>query len=318
MGAEGDSNRFSKGFRRAEGDSKRGVGLRIGHESGYARRPRWRYMLAMVLAVALGLGVAVPVFAAEEEQPIQPQIVGGDAVPEGKYKFIATLRNTTRGNTAYEQHFCGGTLIDANSVLTAAHCVQGQVPRPLLVTVGRTVLSSDQGQTRGVSRIQIHPRYNGVRHQANDAAVLTLTGPTVGIEPVRIPATTSNGLETPGRTARIAGWGNTVKQDPNYSQPDTRPNQMREAIVPIVSDGTGERVYTSSYFPPLMVSAGREGKDTCQGDSGGPLFVPTQNGRFQIGITSFGNGCGARGFPGVYAETNAGSIRNFIFAAARN
>ena len=88
--------------------------------------------------------------------------------------------------------------------------------------------------------------------------------------------------------------------------------------MPIVSDSTGERVYTTSYFPTLMVSAGREGKDTCQGDSGGPLFTQNSNGRFQIGITSFGAGCGARGFPGVYAEANAGPIRNFITSRAAN
>ncbi|MDQ3317128.1 MAG: trypsin-like serine protease, partial [Actinomycetota bacterium] len=143
MGAEGDSNRFSKGLRHADGESKRGVVLKVGHEleSGYARRSRKRYILAMLLAVALSLGAAVPVFAAEEEQQIQPQIVGGDAVPEGKYKFIAALRDTTRGSTAYEQQFCGGTLIDRNSILTAAHCAEGVTAAQWRVTVGRTVLN---------------------------------------------------------------------------------------------------------------------------------------------------------------------------------
>jgi len=319
MGAEGDSNRFSKGLGHVDGESKRGVVLKVGHEleSGYARRSRTRYILAMVLAVALSLGVAVPVFAAEEEQQIQPQIVGGDAVPEGKYKFIAALRDTTRGGTAYEQQFCGGSLIDADSVLTAAHCVQGQRRPTLRVTVGRTTLNSSEGQTRPVKRIQIHPKYNGVTNEAHDAAVLTLDNPIRDIQPIDIPAATFNGFETPGYSARIAGWGNTIKQDSDFSQPDSYPNRMQEAVVPVVSDNTGEKVYTTSYFPTLMVSAGREGKDTCQGDSGGPLFVQTQNGRFQIGITSFGTGCGARGFPGVYAETNSGPIRNFIFTAAR-
>jgi secreted trypsin-like serine protease len=292
--------------------------LKIKHETGagYARRPRARYLLAMVVATVMGLGLALPAFAAQEPGA-QPRIIGGDPVPTGKYPFVAALLDTTRGNTPYEQQFCGGSLIDADSVLTAAHCVQGQVPQPLEVTVGRTTLNnSNEGQTEQVSRIQIHPRYNGVTNEAHDAAVLTLSNRIVGIAPIRIPPTTSNSFERPGYQARIAGWGNTIKQNPNFSQPDAYPNRMREAVVPIVSDNTGENVYTTSYFSTLMVSAGREGKDTCQGDSGGPLFAQTQSGRFQIGITSFGAGCGARGFPGVYAETNAGPIRNFIFTAA--
>ena len=66
-----------------------------------------------------------------------------------------------------------------------------------------------------------------------------------------------------------------------------------------------------------MLAAGREGKDTCQGDSGGPIFVKKPSGRvLQIGLTSFGNGCGARNFPGVYPEANSEDIRPFVYGAA--
>lgn len=298
--------------------------MKGGHESGegFARRTGRRYLLALVLAALMGLGVAVPVFAAEEdgstgdEPEIQPYIVGGTAVPDGKYKFIAALRDVTRGSTAYQQQFCGGTLIDRDSVLTAGHCVQGQLRQSLRVTVGRTVLSSGQGQTRSVARISIHPKYNGVTSQAYDAAVLKLGSPITGISPARIPRSSSNGFETPGRTATIAGWGSTVRQPPSGGNEPSYPDRMREAKVPVVSDATGKSVYGASYRPLLMLAAGKEGTDTCQGDSGGPIFVPTSTGRYQIGVTSFGAGCGAQGYPGVYAETNSSYIRPFIFNAA--
>jgi secreted trypsin-like serine protease len=40
--------------------------------------------------------------------------------------------------------------------------------------------------------------------------------------------------------------------------------------------------------------------DSCQGDSGGPLFSPTLG--EQVGIVSWGKGCGKRKYPGVYAD----------------
>ena len=44
------------------------------------------------------------------------------------------------------------------------------------------------------------------------------------------------------------------------------------------------------------------GADSCQGDSGGPLFVRSTG--IQVGITSWGYGCAAPGYPGVYTEVS--------------
>ena len=53
-------------------------------------------------------------------------------------------------------------------------------------------------------------------------------------------------------------------------------------------------------------------KDSCQGDSGGPLFGRVDGRPVQIGIVSYGLGCGVPTFPGVYSEVNNASIRSFI------
>jgi len=273
------------------------------------------YLLTLVFATVLGLSVAVPVFAADGGG-IEPQVVGGTPVPEGEYPFVASVGDVSNGPTAYSRHFCGASLIDQNSVLTAAHCVQGSPKQPLRVTVDRTVLTSDRGQTRRVARIFIHPRYNGITSQKYDAAVLTLNNPVGGISPIPLARVDQNGLERPGRLAKIAGWGNTIKQPASGNNGSHYPDRMRVARVPIVSDTRARNVYGPSYVGSLMVASGKEGKDTCSGDSGGPMFASAAGNRYQIGITSFGRGCATRNYPGVYTEVNAVSIRRFIVRVA--
>ena len=287
-----------------------------------------RKVVFLVATMAVALLLACAAALAADAQDYEAQVVGGTAVPNGKYPFMASLQERKRNQPPAKEHFCGGTLIDRDSVLTAAHCavyVKSEIPaRKLRIVVGLTVLNSDQGQARGIrslSDISVHPRYRGDGNYAYDAAVIELNRP-VSLNPIKLATAAHNWLEKPGRKARIAGWGNTIKQTPPfYLEPDSYPNRMREATVPLVSDSSADETYDGfeypDYVPRLMVAAGKEGKDTCQGDSGGPMWAATSHGRRQIGITSFGEGCAAQGYPGVYAEVNARSIRSFILDAAR-
>jgi len=266
-------------------------------------------VLVVALVLSSGGGVALPALAADDPG-VQPQVVGGTPVPDGKYPFVAALLDTRFGSTPTEQQFCTGTLIDRNSVLTAAHCVVGTSPQPLRIVLGRTVLSkSDQGQERSVSAIFIDPSYNGKRSDAYDAAVLELNDSVSAIAPIKLAALNQNFLEKPGHRVKIAGWGKTGS---GY------PERMHEASLPVVSDTYARKVYGRLFVPALMVAAGETGVDTCVGDSGGPAFAQTPGGPRQIGITSFGGArCGARDQPGVYTEVNASSIRNFITSMAK-
>jgi secreted trypsin-like serine protease len=274
---------------------------------------------------------------AEEEGGSPTKIVGGEPVPNGKYRYIAAVLKKDRGSGAYQQQWCGGTLIDRNSVLTAAHCFFGNLKnRPGLfrVALGRTDLTSDRGVIRNVKRIFIHPRYNG---SSRDAAVLKLSGPVRHNPKINLAKVTSrNRLEKPGSSAVVAGWGNTNQK--SFTHPDCipdplsgpSPRRMREARVPISSDSYAAYVYNTflpshgyncgRYVPKTMIAADKNGKGTCQGDSGGPLIkIVNRNGKkvhIQIGIVSFGAGCAYDGYPGVYAEVNSKQIAPFIKSAA--
>jgi trypsin len=284
-------------------------------------------------AVLATLVMAIPAWAASNEDqtaaqedngqtdlPIDAQIVGGTDVPNGKYPFMAAIfEKVGEGPPWFYGHICGGTLIDPDSVLTAAHCVtEGQFASDLRVAVGRTVLSNNnQGYVRNVNRIYIHPYYDS-ETQKNDVAVLKLNS-RVNLPWILIPRSTDNRFEEHGRSLRVAGWGETFTEE-GY------PDRMRETRVPVLSDYWAEQFYGDAFYPKVMVAAGKEGKDTCFGDSGGPLFEKVQvrvNGRwhtyyYQVGITSFsfGESCGQAGYVGAYTEVNNPVLRSFILDRA--
>jgi len=292
------------------------------------RRYRGRRLLAaLAIAMAVGLGAAVPVLAQDEEGTIGPQVVGGDPVKNGKYPFMTSIQADTSNRGGYQEHYCGGTLIDRNSVLTAGHCVEfigrntnGNTLgyRDVRLVVGVTVLSTDQGWARRIDRlsdIHIHPNFNAntLRY---DAAVIKLSRPVKRIAPIALAQPESGDeLEDPPGTATVAGWGNTEAQPPSGGGSENFPKRMQEADPPLVSDAQCETSYEEEFYPALMVCAGEKGVDTCQGDSGGPMFVDDAGVNRQIGITSWGVGC-ARRFPGVYTEVNAEPIHSFIVRAA--
>jgi len=292
-------------------------------------------LAALALALVVGLGAAVPVLAQDEEGKIGPQVVGGTPVPNGKYPFMTSIQADTTNRGGYQEHYCGGTLIDRNSVLTAGHCVEfiGKETnnrtldyRDVRLVVGVTVLSSDQGRVRRIDRlsdIHIHPKFSR-RTLRYDAAVIKLSRPVKRIAPIalaEVPVGLDN-LETPGNLATVTGWGSTVAQPPFGPGPRPKyPKRMQEADPPLVSDNQCKTTYREEFRRALMVCAGDVvlgGEDTCQGDSGGPMFVNDSAGeRRQIGITSWGFGCAAPGFPGVYAEVNAQPIHDFIVRAMK-
>src|SRR5918995_2225765 len=171
----------------------------------FIRNPLWATLVgALVAAMVVSFvvfvhsGEAAPQ-AADEQTPyasVSPLIVGGTAVPNGKYPFMAALLDKRRAGDAFDELFCGGTLIDKNSILTAAHCLVNPKPDKLQVVLGRTALDQNRGQLRSVSHRFIHPRYYG--SGGYDAAVLKLRRPVKGIKPIKLATAKQNNLEKPG------------------------------------------------------------------------------------------------------------------------
>lgn len=291
--------------------------------TGTSRRRLFAGLLTAATAVVVPLAAAAPAAA----QPVPPPsaVIGGKPVPDDTYRFQVALLNTEYGDDDRDRQFCGGSLIGPYTVLTAAHCVddlgddpETQTPlSEIRAVIGRTVLSSKQGVRLTPVGVEVHPRWNSDLGTGPDVAVLYLPKP-VRIPPVLLATRGSDALERPGRAATVTGWGNTARQPTGPGDGLVEPaNRLRAAQVPIVADDECAAAYTfgdddRGFDGAEMICAGRTDVDTCQGDSGGPMFVTTPAGYRQIGITSWGYGCGATGFPGVYTQVSAPTINDWV------
>lgn len=231
------------------------------------------------------------------------RIVGGVEATRGAWPWQARL-SITIGSRSF---LCGGSLVDANWVLTAAHCLRdgGTTAAPNGVTVilgdhTRSVAEVDE-QIIGVTQVIIHPSYNASTDD-NDIALLRLRRAAILTNRVRvIPLVSSpqnDALFAAGVTASITGWGSTVE---GGSSVDT----LRQAQVPIVANATCNAPNSyNGIITANMLCAGRAqgGIDTCQGDSGGPLSVRDGASWRLAGITSWGIGCARANLYGVYTR----------------
>ena len=223
---------------------------------------------------------------------LTPNIIGGDPVGNQDWPWVAAL-NYYDGETL--SHFCGGTLIAPNKVLTAGHCLDDAPPvENLVITLNREDLTSNEGEALQVEQFYIHPDYASATAGDNDVAVIVLkTNSTV------TPIAINSDLKA-GELATALGWGTTVAGESEY------PTVLHKVEVPIVANETcnSADVYDGG-IDDTMICAGylaEGGKDACQGDSGGPLVVK-RNDQWQLaGVVSWGAGCALKGFPGVYAN----------------
>jgi secreted trypsin-like serine protease len=261
--------------------------------------------MALACAAFATLLVAAPAAMGSTEGD---RIIGGSPAGPGEYPAQGFLQINTDPDPEFDAE-CGGTLLGRLWFLTAAHCVAGSTPADLRIYMGDADLAPpDTGTFLAVANIDIHAGYEDPTNR-NDLAMLTLATPAP-FEPLRVVRTSESHLWAGGTTATIIGWGQT--EDGN---PSSVSNLLLEANVPMITDNLCASQYGPAFDADTMVCAYDGVHDACQGDSGGPLMVSNPAGGFVLaGVTSWGLGCAASNFAGVYARLGGAALNEWVLA----
>lgn len=233
----------------------------------------------------------------------QPRIVGGIVAPKSLHKFQVALLNPDIGND-YDAQFCGGSLVNYQYVITAAHCVDVLSNYEVAVLAGvRKLNEYGKGNRIGVSHIYLHPYWDEATLDY-DVAILRLSKPVYGVPFAKLPPRNSD--PAAGVTAAVTGWGTTAYEENSF------PSKLLGVAVPVVDPYVCDSSYSyDGRITPRMFCAGSTGKDACQGDSGGPISLGPSF-KTLVGVVSWGDGCGWSSFPGVYARLGYAGIHDWL------
>ncbi|CAI5796771.1 trypsin I-P38-like [Podarcis lilfordi] len=224
----------------------------------------------------LGVAVAFPINDDDDDK-----IVGGYTCQSHSVPYQVSL------NSGY--HFCGGSLINNQWVVSAAHCYKSRIQ----VRLGEHSLTLNDGSEQYINSAKVirHPRYNA-NTLDNDIMLIKLsTQATINTRVRSVSLPTS--CVTTGTQCLISGWGNTRSSGSDY------PDLLQCLNAPVLSSSQCSNAYPGQITQNMMCVGFLEGgKDSCQGDSGGPVVC---NGQLQ-GIVSWGIGCAQKGYPGVYTK----------------
>ncbi|MDJ0660900.1 MAG: trypsin-like serine protease [Crocosphaera sp.] len=268
----------------------------------------------IVALLVMVTGFATPVLAMETQgitepmlfQPAQRnyalRIINGVDTGEDEFPWVVSI-GTAFGSSSnlFQRHFCGGSYIGDQWVLTAAHCILDAnnnlaSPFSINVTVGdRDLRNIADLEVLNVSNVIPHPDYTGNVTQGADIALLKLSR-SPSIPTVKLTSNPSE-LDDAGVSSTTIGWGITEE--------DELSPILQKVNVPVVSNAICNA--PESYNGRIqddMICAGFEegGKDACQGDSGGPLIAMANGSPELTGVVSWGAGCAQENKYGVYTR----------------
>jgi len=235
------------------------------------------------LTLILFLALAASINAAKRCKG-KDKVVNGKQATPGQFPWQVTIQSPTmqsKDNVA--GHFCGGTIVAPNIILTAAHCVSGDDAIPIdkiFVVAGEHDLRTAEGPEQRIQaeKAVVHEKYHGT---TNDVALIKLKSNIDLSKPTARAMTLAKANKDPFAEpstdfrAYASGWGSTTNADPY------------EALVSPVLLYTNFTVVKGPEKDQIC-GKGDDGSNVCSGDSGGPYVCHDTSGKdFLCGVSSY-------------------------------
>ncbi|XP_052132727.1 brachyurin-like [Frankliniella occidentalis] len=265
----------------------------------------WRLLL---LSVAVSGALALSPLQSQVHLPLSaarpiPQnipalrIVGGNEAAPGQFPHQVGIWIYKHKS----KFFCGGSILNQNTVITAAHCAEAG--DSFEIVFGAHHIRKDTSVVRETTKKLVHPKYQDDGHISNDIALLHFDVPidyTETIQPIRLPSKSQGSLWHAEVTA--SGWGLL------HTDADSVADTLHFVKSRIVTNLYCKVRYFLNYVRDTNVCiSGWWAKGTCEGDSGGPLVVYEKDGKpTLVGLTSFGISLGCEvSWPSVFTRVSS-------------
>ncbi|XP_076647196.1 chymotrypsin-2-like [Halictus rubicundus] len=231
----------------------------------------------------------LPLIFAVANCELEPRIINGTVAKPGQIPYQVSLQALPTS-----RHFCGGSILNADYVITAAHCVVGKSPADIAIVAGTVDLTRPYS-IHSAENIYYHDKYNASDSWVNDIALIKVKPRFVKSALISfVPLPTPSEVIKANDEGIVSGFG-------RLAYDGDRTNLLHWVNITVASHEYCRDTYKDSqniYTTHLCAYDPTAIRGHCKGDSGGPLMV---HGKL-AGLVSWSYHCADTVYPSVYTR----------------